>query len=342
MIADVRLDGYTPAPVAGQVRGRHAADHRGDRVRRRRRLPPRRRHGARPRPRAGAHRYALDTLTERFGDDIRMHGPTNADAARRRAQLRVPRPPPARRVAGARPAQRVRPCRSPLRQAADAGPRRRRHRAGELVSLQRPRRHRRPGRRPRRRVGHLRFSSHVPEEHVHARSRRPVPRDHPRPLPHAAQPRRAADAAGVVAHGHNPLCGDEITVYLQVDDDAVTDVKVGGQGCSISQSSASMMSQAIKGRSVDEVRALVRRFKGMMSIDTDGDELDADGDAASSPATARARRPRGAAGRREVPGAHQVRDARLEHAARRPRPPAARRRDADAATSTGGPASSDP
>ncbi len=49
------------------------------------------------------------------------------------------------------------------------------------------------------------------------------------------------------AQGHNPLCGDEITVYLQVDDGVVTDVKVGGQGCSISQSSASMMTQAIKG-----------------------------------------------------------------------------------------------
>ncbi len=46
-----------------------------------------------------------------------------------------------------------------------------------------------------------------------------------------------------VAQGHNPLCGDEITVYLQIDADTVTDVKVGGQGCSISQSSASMMSQ---------------------------------------------------------------------------------------------------
>jgi len=76
-----------------------------------------------------------------------------------------------------------------------------------------------------------------------------------------------------VAQGHNPLCGDEITVYLQIDDDKVTDVKVDGQGCSISQSSASMMSQAIKGRSVPEVKALVRRFKGMMSIDdTSGDD----------------------------------------------------------------------
>jgi nitrogen fixation NifU-like protein len=81
----------------------------------------------------------------------------------------------------------------------------------------------------------------------------------------------------VHAVGHNPLCGDEIDIYLQVDDGIVTDVKVGGSGCSISQSSASMMSQAIKGRRVDEVRALVRRFKGMMSIpDEDGNTIEPD------------------------------------------------------------------
>jgi len=58
-----------------------------------------------------------------------------------------------------------------------------------------------------------------------------------------------------------PLCGDEIDVYLQVDDGVVSDIKVGGQGCSISQSSASMMSQAVKGKPVDDVRALVKRFR---------------------------------------------------------------------------------
>ena len=73
------------------------------------------------------------------------------------------------------------------------------------------------------------------------------------------------------ADGRNPLCGDEITVFVQVDNGVVTDVKVSGQGCSISQSSASMMTQAVKGKSLDEVRALVRRFKGMMSIESDDD-----------------------------------------------------------------------
>ena len=92
-------------------------------------------------------------------------------------------------------------------------------------------------------------------------------------LDHYRTPRNRGELPPPAAHavGHNPLCGDEIDVYLQVDGDTVTDVKVGGQGCSISQSSASMMSQAVKGHSVDEVRALVRKFKGMMSIETDGD-----------------------------------------------------------------------
>ena len=96
-------------------------------------------------------------------------------------------------------------------------------------------------------------------------------------LDHYRSPRNRGELPPPAAHavGHNPLCGDEIDVYLQVDDNTVTDVKVGGQGCSISQSSASMMSQAIKGRSVPEVKALVRRFKGMMSIE---DETSAEGD----------------------------------------------------------------
>jgi len=78
--------------------------------------------------------------------------------------------------------------------------------------------------------------------------------------------------------GFNPLCGDEISVYLLVDGDRVADVKISGQGCSISQSSASMMSAAVKGKSIDEARALIRAFKAMMSIherslDSEGREI---------------------------------------------------------------------
>ena len=92
-------------------------------------------------------------------------------------------------------------------------------------------------------------------------------------LDHYRSPRNRGELQPPAAHavGHNPLCGDEIDVYLLVEDGIVTDVKVGGQGCSISQSSASMMSQAVKGKPVAQVRALVRRFKGMMSIDETGE-----------------------------------------------------------------------
>jgi nitrogen fixation protein NifU and related proteins len=98
-------------------------------------------------------------------------------------------------------------------------------------------------------------------------------------LDHHRNPRNRGELAPPASHavGHNPLCGDEIDVYLDVTDGVITDVKVGGQGCSISQSSASMMSQAVKGKPVEEVRALVRRFKGMMSIpDEDGNPIEPD------------------------------------------------------------------
>ena len=105
-------------------------------------------------------------------------------------------------------------------------------------------------------------------------------------LDHYRTPRNRGELESppaIRADGHNPLCGDEITVYLVVDgegDDAiVTDIKIGGQGCSISLSSASMMSQAAIGKTVREVRALLRRFKSMMSIES-VDEQPGDADIA--------------------------------------------------------------
>ena len=84
--------------------------------------------------------------------------------------------------------------------------------------------------------------------------------------------------------GFNPLCGDEVVLYLDVEDGTVVDVRTEGQGCSISQASTSMMSAAIKGKPVDEVRRLIRAFKALMSIHEsklDG-EVDGDGEAAST------------------------------------------------------------
>ena len=99
-------------------------------------------------------------------------------------------------------------------------------------------------------------------------------------LDHYRNPRNRGELPVPPAHrteGFNPLCGDEVQVFLDVDaDGTVADVKVSGQGCSISQSSASMMSQAVKGKSLDDARLLVRAFKSMMSIHEH--DLDGDGD----------------------------------------------------------------
>src|SRR4051794_16745210 len=79
--------------------------------------------------------------------------------------------------------------------------------------------------------------------------------------------------------GFNPLCGDEVVLYLDVDDGVITDVKIAGQGCSISQASTSMMSAAVKGKPVADARTLTRAFKALMSIHEqkiggDTDEVD--------------------------------------------------------------------
>jgi len=101
-------------------------------------------------------------------------------------------------------------------------------------------------------------------------------------LDHYRSPRNRGDLEtppAVRADGFNPLCGDEIIVYIDVDDDGIiNEVAIGGQGCSISQSSASMMSAAIKGKSVAEARRLISAFKGLMSIH----ETDIGGDGSES------------------------------------------------------------
>jgi nitrogen fixation NifU-like protein len=73
------------------------------------------------------------------------------------------------------------------------------------------------------------------------------------------------------AQGVNPLCGDEINIEISFDGDVVSEIAVAGQGCSISQSSASMMTEAIKGKSRDEIDALVAKFRTMMAIDESDD-----------------------------------------------------------------------
>ncbi len=97
-------------------------------------------------------------------------------------------------------------------------------------------------------------------------------------LDHYRSPRNRGELPAPPAtrvEGFNPLCGDEIVLYVDVQDGTVADIRIGGQGCSISQSSASMMSAAVKGKTLDEVERLTRAFKGMMSIHEQS--LDGDG-----------------------------------------------------------------
>jgi nitrogen fixation NifU-like protein len=99
-------------------------------------------------------------------------------------------------------------------------------------------------------------------------------------LDHYRNPRNRGELDVPPAHrveGFNPLCGDEIVVYLDVVDDQIVDLRIAGQGCSISQSSASMMSAAVKGKSVAEARDLTKSFKGMMSIHENTLEAEAEG-----------------------------------------------------------------
>lgn len=88
-------------------------------------------------------------------------------------------------------------------------------------------------------------------------------------LDHYRNPRNRGELESPPAHkteGFNPLCGDEVTVTFELRDDSLAELRIAGQGCSISQASASMMSAAVQGKSISEVRDLSREFKSMMSI----------------------------------------------------------------------------
>jgi nitrogen fixation NifU-like protein len=88
-------------------------------------------------------------------------------------------------------------------------------------------------------------------------------------LDHYRSPRNRGELPAPPAHrveGFNPLCGDEVVLSLEVSEGQLRDIKIAGSGCSISQSSGSLMSAAVKGKTLDEVRDLIRVFKTMMSV----------------------------------------------------------------------------
>jgi nitrogen fixation protein NifU and related proteins len=97
-------------------------------------------------------------------------------------------------------------------------------------------------------------------------------------LDHGKRPRNFGPLEGAThdAVGHNPLCGDRITLHVRMDGDKVSDVKFEGQGCAISQASASLMTDAIKGRPIGEAMALFRKVTAMVT-GRDG-EADHEGD----------------------------------------------------------------
>jgi nitrogen fixation protein NifU and related proteins len=81
-------------------------------------------------------------------------------------------------------------------------------------------------------------------------------------LDHGRHPRnfRPIEHPTHTAKGHNPLCGDRVTVYLMMDGDRIADVSFEGRGCAISTASSSLMTEVLKGKTLDEARALFAQF----------------------------------------------------------------------------------
>ena len=96
-------------------------------------------------------------------------------------------------------------------------------------------------------------------------------------LDHNKKPRnfRVPEARNREARGNNPLCGDQLTVYLVLEDGVVKDAAFQGTGCAISKASASLMTEAVKGKSLEDVDALFDRFHALVtSSATEPAEID--------------------------------------------------------------------
>src|ERR687894_2534045 len=95
-------------------------------------------------------------------------------------------------------------------------------------------------------------------------------------LDHNKKPRnfRKLEAANRSAEGYNPLCGDQLTVYMQLEDEVVKDVSFEGSGCAISKAAASMMTQSVKGKTKQEAEKLYDEFHRMVTgqLDEEAEE----------------------------------------------------------------------
>ena len=267
MIRDVRHDGFTPNELPWKFEAGHPADRRGCRPGGRVDYLESVGHGSRPRnTRSTSRRMPSRRLADRFGDDLTIFGPT--DTEERGGVLsfayRDVHPHDLAQVLDqSGVCVRAGP---PLRQTAHAPAGRHCHGPGLVLRLQRRVRRRHPGRGPDRgrypvRVGRpepcgttgpTRSRAHH-EEHMTGLEDlyREIILDHYR------SPRNRGELPAPPAHrveGFNPLCGDEVVVYVDWTDGTLTDIRISGQGCSISQSSASLMSAAVKGKTLAEVR----------------------------------------------------------------------------------------
>ena len=91
-------------------------------------------------------------------------------------------------------------------------------------------------------------------------------------MDHNRRPRNSQvlEGADMKAEGYNPLCGDQITLYLNVEDGTIEDVGIQASGCAISKASASMMTEGIKGKTVEEAQRTFEKFRELIK----GEELD--------------------------------------------------------------------
>lgn len=94
-------------------------------------------------------------------------------------------------------------------------------------------------------------------------------------LDHYQSPRNKGrlESPDVATRGHNPLCGDEIEIGLSIQDDLVREIAFGGRGCSISQASASMMTESVKGHTLAEAQQLAEAFKAVMTSEAPAESL---------------------------------------------------------------------
>jgi nitrogen fixation protein NifU and related proteins len=96
-------------------------------------------------------------------------------------------------------------------------------------------------------------------------------------LDHYRNPRNRGELPSPPARcvvGHNPLCGDEFTLTLTVEEGVIRDVKLTGHGCSISVASSSIMSQAVKGQTVDVAHERLHAFKALMTLEQSAEPID--------------------------------------------------------------------